>query len=194
MSTSHLCPRCGTGNYESQRALSVHLNSCREPFLSHMSSQKRSHAHPTLAQRADILLREMKRPHISGIQPMVNRLSVNPSISTIASALTTTQSEVNNDSTCQDYNDDGHYDVSFDNVNNLSDEPQTQPVSEQYNFRRNINPPWCQVWYSFRTHSILAPRCRSQAIRRNHRSYPPLRNHTGYGLSHHKIVSPKAID
>ena len=79
-STSECCPWCGNRPFDSNRALAIHLNSCRVLFATATEEPlpKRTYAQPTVAQRADHIFNSIKRQHISHNRPNIDRLSVNP--------------------------------------------------------------------------------------------------------------------
>ena len=90
--TSKPCPKCGLGNYTSGRAMTLHLNNCRTQFqpFSTVIGRKRI-SNPTIAQRADHILQLMKRPHTSGNQCNLNRLSYPPLVPTVSDISSTVE-------------------------------------------------------------------------------------------------------
>lgn len=133
--TSEYCPRCRDGPFASHRALSIHLHSCRLLFAPQTdeSPQKRTHATLTIAQRAEHIFNSIKRQHISGNRPNINRLSVNP-----VSAYSTSSSVTNNDTDVNvDY--DGP-DFGTDADCPIIDESSTN-THDPYHFHHNLNPP-----------------------------------------------------
>jgi len=132
--TSHTCPKCGDASFASQRALSVHLHSCQVLFAPMVDEPfpKRTRAHHTLAQRAEQIFKSIQRPHLSGNQPNINRLSVNTFVSsTVTSAVT--NANIDNDS---DNDDDNGVDFGTSSDFDIFNE-STDP----YSFRQNLNPP-----------------------------------------------------
>jgi len=98
-----------------------------------VSPQKRTHANLTIAQRAEHIFNSIKRQHISGNRPNINRLSVNP-----VSAYKTSSSVTNNDTDVNvDY--DGP-DFGTDADCPIVDESSTN-THDPDNFHHNLNPP-----------------------------------------------------
>ncbi len=76
--TLHHCPKCCNKEFQSLRALSIHMHTCNVLFSNSINdnTQKRTHMQLTLAQRAEQIFQAMKKPHTSGNQLNVDRLSV----------------------------------------------------------------------------------------------------------------------
>ena len=79
----------------------------------------------------------MKRPHISGTLPNVDRLTVLPSISLAVSASV----NKDQDTLFQNHNDVTDYDDSNDHDNNYTNNATTAASTNVYNIKRGINPP-----------------------------------------------------
>ena len=83
------CPRCKTGQFSSQRALSVHLNSdkCKNLSLWSDTTNKRKHYSipPSTAQLANSILKNMSKRHDSGLTPNHHSLLVHPTMSQLSS-------------------------------------------------------------------------------------------------------------
>ena len=139
--TSQPCPKCGLGNYSSQRAMTLHLNNCRTQFqpLSTAIGRKRI-SNPTIAQRADHILQLMKRPHSSGNQCNLNRLSYPPLVPMVSDI----SSNIECDPSLELSGVDSHTDLDFGvddcHIDNELHEPTTGSNDREL-FKHNINPP-----------------------------------------------------
>jgi len=135
----HHCPKCGNKEFQSLRALSIHMHTCNALFSHSMNdtTQKRTHMQLTIAQRAEQILQSMKRPHMSGHQLNVNRLSV-PHASSIVAAVPTNPDNIDIDV----YNSSGVGD-DYDTGYELSTEgdPSISSSTNCYQFDRDLNPP-----------------------------------------------------
>lgn len=166
-----VCPCCGKGNYQSQRALFLHhLNSCRtlfEPLTNTGNGCKRSTPHnPTIAQRAEHILKLMKRPHTSGTQHNVNHLSCNHSF---AAASSTPSDNQSNNST--DLLDDdpfpNHTEFSPDECNNDKNDSNQPGIGIQVNEQsteyiiqtQHPSSARSEVLHSPTAHYFISPWC-----------------------------------
>lgn len=139
------CPQCKTGQFTSQRALSVHLNSnkCKNLSLWSDTTNKRKHYSipPSNAQLADSILKNMSKRHDSGLTPNRHSLLVHPTMSQLSMLGKSDEQQFVSSS------DDIDFDNS-DNFNNHNDQ-QSQDSSTLVSTTetcassliRHINPP-----------------------------------------------------
>jgi hypothetical protein len=139
--TSQPCPKCGMGNYSSQRAMTLHLNNCRTQYepLSTAIGRKRI-TNPTIAQRANHILQLMKWPHTSGNQCNINHLSYPSLVSTVTDISSTVECEQSLELSGVDPHTDP--DFCFDDCHTDKElhEPSTG-LNDQELFKHNINLP-----------------------------------------------------
>ena len=136
-STSNCCPRCGNRSFDSNRALSIHLNSCQVLFATTTAEvlPKRTFAQLTVAQRADHILNSIKRQHISHNRPNIDRLSVNP-VSSYTKSTFNTNPDTDDSGTYHD-NDFG----TGDDFATIDEADNTTACTDPYDFQHNLNPP-----------------------------------------------------
>ncbi len=139
--TVHQCPKCGNKEFQSLRALSIHMHTCDALFSHSMNdtTQKRTHMQLTLAQRAEQIFQSMKRPHTSGHQLNVNRLAV-PHVS---SSVAFVPQNLANDDDSDVYNSSGGVGHDYGTGSDFSPEcsPFISSSTNCYQFDRNLNPP-----------------------------------------------------
>ena len=135
--TSNCCPRCGNRSFDSNRALSIHLNSCQVLFATTTAEvlPKRTFAQLTVAQRADHILNSIKRQHISQNRPNIDRLSVNP-VSSYTKSTFNTNPDTDDSGTYHD-NDFG----TGDDFATIDEADNTTACTDPYDFQHNLNPP-----------------------------------------------------
>ena len=84
-----ICPRCKTGNFNSERALNIHFNSesCRNLSLWRLTSNgtKRKSSFGSNTKFASSILDSMNKRHHSGLSRNVHCLSTNPTLSQLSS-------------------------------------------------------------------------------------------------------------
>jgi len=84
-----ICPHCKTKNFNSDRALTVHLNSesCRKLSLWEFTSKstKRKSSFGSNTKFASSILDSMNKRHHSGLSLNVHCLSTNPTLSQLSS-------------------------------------------------------------------------------------------------------------
>jgi hypothetical protein len=121
--------------------MTLHLNNCRAQFqpFSTVIGRKRI-SNPTIAQRADHILQLMKRPHTSGNQCNLNRLSYPPLVPTVSNISSTVEC----DQSLEPSGVDSHTDLDFRgddcHIDNELHEPNTGSNDREL-FKHNINPP-----------------------------------------------------
>lgn len=142
-SAPHQCPSCDE-NFLSPRALMVHLHSCKGSYTQNATelSHKRPQAQLTISQRADEILKSMKRPHISGHQVNVHRLAVNPSVVTRPVVMSSRHGMDVDDYACHGANDYGtDSDFHLGQEQNSTSEEINNASNDRYKFRKDLNPP-----------------------------------------------------
>ena len=152
-----ICPRCKTGNWFSQRALTVHLNSelCQNLSLWRFStnSAKRKSTFGSNSKFASSILDNMNKRHHSGLSRNVHCLSVNPSLSQLSS-LPFDQHELHLAST-ENLEIDNNCNFEPANDEQISTARETTTVTSTSSIQRSINPP-SGIKFGIHLHEILS--------------------------------------
>ncbi len=138
-----ICPRCKTGNFNSDRALTFHLNSesCRKLSLWGFTSKstKRKSTFGSYSKFASSILDNMKKRHRFGLSCNVHCLSTNPTLSQLSS-LPSNQCQLHFAST-EDLEVDINCNFELANDEQISTARETTTVTSTSSIQRSINPP-----------------------------------------------------
>jgi hypothetical protein len=152
-----ICPRCKTGNFNSDRALTVHLNSesCRKLSLWGFTSKstKRKSTFGSYSKFASSILDNMNKRHHSGLSRNVHCLSVNPSLSQLSS-LPSDQRQSYFAST-EDLEVDHNCEFEPANDEQIDNARETTTVTSTSSIQRSINPP-SGIKFGIHLHEILS--------------------------------------
>ncbi len=138
-----ICPRCKTGNFNSDRALTVHLNSesCRKLSLWGFTSKrtKRKSTFGSYYKFASSILDNINKCHHSGLSRNVHCFYVNPSLSQLSS-LPSDQHQLYFAST-EDLEIDNNCDFEPANDEQIENARETTTVTSTSSIQWSINPP-----------------------------------------------------
>jgi len=155
-----ICPRCKTGNFNSDRALTVHLNpkSCRNLSLWGLTSKgtKRQSTLGSTAKFASSILENINKRHHSGMSRNVHCLSVNPSLSQLSS-LPSDQRQPYFAST-KDLEVDINCDFEPANNEQIDNACETTTVTSTSLIQRSINPS-SGIKFGIHLHEIFSSHC-----------------------------------
>ncbi len=152
-----ICPRCKTGNFNSEHALNIHLNSesCQNLSLWGFTSKsaKRKSTFGSYSKFASSPLDNMNKRHHSGLSGNVHCLSVNPSLAQLSS-LPSDQRQPYCAST-RDLEVDINCDFEPANTEQIDCACETTTVTSTSSIQWCINPP-SGIKFGIHLHEILS--------------------------------------
>ena len=138
------CPRCKTGQFASQHALSVHLNlnKCKNLSLwsDNTNKQKHSSILPFNAQLAASMLNTIFKRHDSGLMPNHHSLLVHPSMSQLSMLSGFDQQHLLSPSNDIDFDNSDHFNDGDDQQSQDSSMLSTTKTGAS-SLIRHIDPP-----------------------------------------------------